>query len=360
MSKDYYEILGVQKSASKEELKKAFYKLAHKYHPDKKGGDAAKFKEASEAYAVLSDDKKRAEYDTYGRVFSESGGAGNAGQAGGFGGFDFSQFTQGGANGFGFDFEDIFSDFFGGRSSGRTERGRDISIDLQLSFSEAVFGSDRKIIITKTSVCSECKGNGGKHGTEMITCSTCNGKGKIKESKRSFFGTFVVERTCNECHGKGKVPKEKCPVCKGVGVMRREEEIEVKIPAGVDDGEMVRLGGAGEAVAGGTAGDLYIKIHVSRHPLFKKEGNNLVTELKIKLTDALLGADYNLQTLDGVEKIKIPAGMTFGETLRVKGKGVPFEKNRRGDLMIKIQIELPKKLSKEAEKVIEQLKKEGI
>lgn len=358
-SKNYYDILGIEKNASKEDIKKAFRVLAHKYHPDKKGGDAAKFKEASEAYSVLSDDKKRGEYDSYGRVFSE-GGNGGAG-AGGFEGFDFSQFTQGGGGqGFGgFDFGEIFGDFFGGRQE-RAQRGRDISIDLELSFAEAVFGTDRKILLTKTSVCDTCRGNGGKPGTETITCATCNGKGKLRETKRSLLGTFSVDRVCDVCRGKGKVPKEKCPTCHGMGVVRKEEEISVAIPAGVDNGEMVRMTGAGEAVAGGQSGDLYIKLHVNRHPLFSKEGSNLVTDLKIKLTDALLGTDYNLKTLDGEIKVKIPAGVSYGEILRVKGKGVPLDKHRRGDLMIKIAIQMPKKLSREAEKAIEMLKGEGI
>ncbi|MDD4989209.1 MAG: molecular chaperone DnaJ [Candidatus Pacebacteria bacterium] len=358
MAKDYYQILGVEKGASTDEIKKAFRTLAHKHHPDKKGGDATKFKEASEAYSVLSDEKKRAEYDTYGRVFSGAGNGGGA-DTSGFEGFDFSQFTQGGEGFGGFDFGDIFGEFFGGRSA-RAKRGRDISIDLELTFAESIFGSDRKVLLTKTTTCEHCKGSGAETGSEMITCSTCNGKGKIRETKRSLLGSFMVEKTCETCLGKGKVPKEKCHVCRGAGVTRKEQEIEVKIPTGVDDGEMVRLTGMGEAIAGGVAGDLYIKLHIHRHPLFKKEGNNLVTDLKIKLTDALLGTEYALQTLDGEIKVKVPAGVTFGEVLRVKGKGVPMEKNHRGDLLIRLHIQLPNKLSREAQKALEALKREGL
>ena len=362
-AKDYYEILGVPRNASKDDIKKAFRKLAHKYHPDKKDGDADKFKEASEAYTVLSDDKKRAEFDTYGRVFSDaSGGAGPGAQGGqnGFGDFDFSQFTQNG-QGFGnIDFGDIFNDFFGGGAQERAKRGRDISIDLELSFAESIFGGERKILLNKTSDCVECKGNGGKPGTEFVTCSKCNGKGRIRETRQSLIGSFSTVHTCEVCQGKGKVPKEKCPTCKGAGVTRREQEITVKIPPGVDDGEMVRLAQAGEAVAGGTPGDLYIKLHIKRHPTFKKEGANLTTELNIKLTDALLGAEYALQTLEGEIKVKIPAGVTFGEILRIKGKGVPIDKSRRGDLLIRINIKLPSRLSRGAQKIIEGLKGEGL
>src|SRR3989344_3283121 len=266
MNKDYYQILGVEKSATKDDIKKAFLKLAHKYHPDKKDGNPEKFKEASEAYTVLSDDAKRKEYDTYGRVFN--GGQGSQGGPQDFGGFDFSGFQNGG---FDFDPGDIFGEFFGGGRE-RTKRGRDISIDLQVNFEEAVFGTERKILLTKSSICTTCNGNGAKPGTEMRTCAACNGKGKIHEERRSFMGVFSNVRTCDQCIGRGQVPKEKCSDCRSQGTRRREEEISVKIPAGLDEWEMIRLTGAGEAVAGGTAGDLYIKIHVKRHPAFKKEG----------------------------------------------------------------------------------------
>ena len=361
-NKDYYNILGVPKGANKDDIKKAFRKLAHEFHPDKKDGNEAKFKEVSEAYSVLSDDKKRAEYDTYGQTFA--GGAGPASGGGqGFGGFDFSgqgfDFSQ---NGFEFDLGDIFGDFFGGAGGGRerVKRGRDISIDVELSFAESVFGAERKILLSKTSLCQECGGNGAKRGTEMHTCRTCNGKGKVHETKRSFLGNISTVRTCSDCNGKGKVPKEKCPHCHGMGVLKKEEEVSVSIPAGIDDGEMIRLSGAGEAVASGTAGDLYIKVHVKRHPLFVKEGQHLSTDLSLKLSSALLGEEYSLQTLDGEIKVKIPEGVSHGEILRVKGKGVPYEKGKRGDLLIRINVKLPTKLSKEARKMVESLKREGI
>lgn len=363
--RDYYDILGVDRKASKDEIKKAFHKLAHKYHPDKQGGNADKFKEVNEAYGVLSNEKKRAEYDAYGRVFS-GGGAGQQGQGAAgfdFSGFDFSDFASqfAGAQGGGqqFDFGDIFGDIFGGRGQ-RVKRGRDISIDLEISFKDSVFGTTRKVLLTKASQCDTCDGRGAAPGTEMQTCKTCEGKGKIHDTKSSVFGTFTTVRACEACHGQGKVPKEKCKTCKGLGILRKEEEVSIAIPAGINNGEMIRLQGAGEAVQGGVPGDLYIKIHVPKDNTFRKEGQNLVMDLKVKLTDAILGSTYTVDTLDGSIKVKIPAGVSFGETLRVKGKGVPLGDGRRGDLLIKIHITLPEKLSRKAKQAIEDLREEGI
>lgn len=368
MARDYYETLGINKSASKDEIKKAFRNLAHKFHPDKGGGNEQKFKEASEAYTVLSDDKKRAEYDTYGRVFSDSGGAG-AGQSGfeGFEGFDFTDFASG--KGFGqgagaeFDLGDLFSDFFGGSrntTNSRQARGRDISIDVELPFAEAIFGTERRVLIGKTSSCGTCHGNGSKPGAPLETCKTCNGKGKIRENRRSIFGSVQTVHPCTECRGSGQIASEICASCKGAGVKRAQEEILVRIPAGIDNGEVIRLAGAGEAVKGGSSGDLYVKVHVERHTSFRKEGSNLVTELPVKLSSALLGDEYTVKALDGDITVKIPQGILHGEILRVKGRGVPIERGRRGDLMLKIVIDLPQKLSKEAKRLVEELKKEGI
>jgi molecular chaperone DnaJ len=360
MNKDYYSILGIDKKASKDDIKKAFHKIAHKHHPDKAGGDAAKFKEASEAYSVLGDDKKRAEYDTYGRTFA-GGGSGGAGGQGGFGGFDFSGF--GGAEGFqDFDLGDIFGEFFGGRRGQQQARGRDISIDIELTFKEAAFGTKRSVLLSKTSTCEHCKGSGGEPGSEMITCTTCNGKGQIHETKRSILGSFSTVRTCPECHGKGKVPKVKCKECRGEGVLKKQKEIQINVPAGINNGEMIRMTGEGEAVAGGIPGDLYIKIHVRADNRFRKEGDNLLTELNVKLTDALLGSTYKVPTLEEDLEVVIPAGIAYGETLRVRGKGIPSQQNtsRRGDLLINVKIEIPKKLSRESRKIVEDLKKEGI
>lgn len=353
--KDYYKILGVEKGANSEEIKKAFRKLAHKHHPDK-GGDEEKFKEANEAYQVLSDQKKRAEYDAYGQTFGGNGD-GFSGQTGGFSGFEGF-----GNQGFeGIDLNDIFGDFFGG-GGGRPQarRGRDISIDLQLSFSESIFGVTRKVLITKTSRCEVCHGTGAKPGTATKTCAQCNGQGRVHETKRSFLGTISQVRECSQCAGTGKIPEEKCTTCKGHGVVRKEEEITIKIPAGIQNSEMVRLTGAGEAIQNGTAGDLYVKIHVAPHKVFKREGANLMMNLGVKLTDAILGVDYPVETLDGNIVVKIPKGVSSGEILRVREKGVPVDQKRRGDLLIKIEVKTPTKLSRKAEKLIEDLRNEGI
>jgi molecular chaperone DnaJ len=357
MAKDYYQTLGIDRKASKDDIKKAFRTLAHKYHPDKKGGDEAKFKELSEAYAVLSDDKKRAEYDAYGRTFAGGGGP----QGNPFEGFDFSQYG-GGAQGFEFDLNDIFSgfgDIFGG-GRGREARGRDISIDIELSFRESVFGLTRKVLITKDSVCSRCEGSGGEPGTKTKQCPTCNGKGQVVESRRSPFGTFSVSSVCPTCHGRRVVPEKPCTVCGGSGIENRQEEITIVIPPGLDNGQVIRMAGLGEAVSGGATGDLYVKVHVRPDKAFRKEGFNLIMDLPVKISDALTGAKYELETLDGPASIEVPPLRSTDEILRMKGKGVPMERGRRGDLLIRVKLEFPKKISKEAAELLEKLKKEGI
>ena len=360
MAKDYYETLGVNKGASKDEIKKAFYKLAHKYHPDKKEGNEARFKQVNEAYQVLSDDAKRSKYDQYGSGFESA-------QQGGFGGFSGTDFSGGfqGAN-VDFDFgnlNDIFSDFFGGGMSGgrrETRRGRDISTEIQISFYDSIFGTNRKVLITKTSNCLACHGSGAKTGSKMETCKICNGQGKIRESKRTIFGNIANTKICEVCLGTGEVPKEICETCKGKEVLRREEEVSIVIPAGIRDGEMIRMTGYGEAISKGTTGDLYIKINVASHNVFKRDGNDLVMSLNLKISDALLGTEYPIQTLDGEIKVTIPEGVAINEILRVRGKGVPISKNKRGDLLIKLNIKLPGKLSRKSREIVEELKKEGI
>jgi molecular chaperone DnaJ len=357
--KNYYDILGVQKTASEEDIKKAFRKLAQKYHPDKKGGDEAKFKEVSEAYSVLSDKKKRNEYDTYGKTFA---GGGPQGGAGGFGGFDFSNF-QGfqGQNGqsFEFDLGDIFGDVFG-QGGNRTRRGRDISIDIELTFRESIFGAERRVLIAKMATCDVCSGTGAKKGTKTITCTTCNGKGDIRETRSSFFGTFTSARPCPKCHGRGEIPETPCEACRGEGIRKREEEIHVVVPAGVEDGEMVRMPGRGEAAIGASAGDLYVKLHIKADPKFSRDGQNLITALPVKLTDALLGGEYRITTLDGEELVRVPQGVPHGEVIRVRGKGVPYGRGSRGDLLVRIDIQFPKKLSRSAQALVEKLKSEGL
>ena len=349
--KDYYSILGIEKGASKDEIKKAFRKLAAQYHPDKKTGDEVRFKEISEAYAILGDEKKRAEYDTYGHSFSSTGGQG-------FGGFNWA--GQSG-QGFEFDLNDIFENFgdvFGGGEKAR--RGRDVSIDIELSFRDAVFGTTRKILIAKQNTCEHCEGTGAKPGTDTTTCTTCNGNGRVRETRQSILGSFTTVRECSVCSGRGTVPKERCGFCSGTGVRRSEGEIEVKIPAGIENGEMIRMTGQGEAAPHGSPGDLYIKIHVKPDAHVKRDGNNLVRTLPVKLTDALLGNTYHVETLDGPVSIKIPASVKHGELLRIKEKGVPIGGNRRGDFLVKVSIEMPGKLSRKAKKLIDALREVGI
>ncbi|MEX0917543.1 MAG: molecular chaperone DnaJ [Candidatus Paceibacterota bacterium] len=351
--KDYYNILGVEKGASKDEIKKAFRKLAAQHHPDKKTGDESKFKEVSEAYAVLGDEKKRAEYDAYGHAFSGAGGGG--------GGFNWAQGGFGG-QGFEFDISDIFENFgdvFGGGRE-RQARGRDISIDVELSFKESIFGTTRSILLTKNNTCNECEGTGAKRGTETVTCSTCNGNGKVRETRQSILGSFTTVRECATCSGRGTVPKERCGHCAGTGVHRSESEIEMKIPAGIQNGEMIRMTGQGEAAPNSTPGDLYVKVHVKADDFVKRDGNTLIRTLPVKLTDALLGSTYAVETLDGTVNIKIPAGVKHGELLRIKEKGVPYGNKRRGDFMVKLNVEIPNKLSRSARKLIEELREEGI
>ncbi len=361
-TKDYYNLLGVDKGASKDDIKKAFYKLAAKYHPDKKGGDEAKFKEVNEAYQVLSDEKKRKEYDTYGQTFNGQGP-----QGGGFGGFNQGGFDASDFANMQFDFGDlgdIFGDMFGGGFGGasRTKRGRDISLEIDVPFTEAVFGTERNVLLSKVSTCKTCSGSGAKVGAKMKTCTTCNGQGKIHDVKKTIMGNFQTVKTCDHCRGTGKVPEEKCHDCRGAGVITGREEVNINIPAGISNGEMIRMSQMGEAVAGGTTGDLYVKINVTPHKAWKREGNDLSITHGIKLTDALLGMKHTIEGLDGKIEIDIPAGAQAGEILRVKTRGVPYlhEKSKRGDVLVKLHIVMPKKLSKKAMSYIQGLQEEGL
>ncbi len=361
MSKNYYETLGVDKNASKDQIKKAFHKLAMKYHPDKNNGDDKKFKEVNEAYQVLSDDQKRAHYDRFGNA--NMGGFGNNQSGfGGFEGFDFSGFS----NNQGFDMGDIgdiFGDIFGGgmgRSSRRVKRGRDIQTEITVSFEESIFGVKKTISLNRQSICDICNGSGAKIGAKMNICKTCGGSGKIQEIKRSILGSFSTTRLCDSCMGTGKIPSEKCSNCSGAGVYKKQEDININIPSGIDVGEMIKMTGYGEGIQNGTSGDLYIKINIKPHHIFKREGLNLFMDLPIKLSDALLGTVYDLKTLEGkIVQVKIPEGVNHHELLRVKDKGVPSNRGR-GDIIIRIIIKMPVKLSRKQKEIIEDLKKEGI
>jgi len=363
MAKDFYHTLGVDKKATKDEIKKAFHKLAHQYHPDKKGGNEAKFKEVNEAYQTLSDDTKRRAYDTYGEAGVGGGGqqgyGGGPGDFGGFGGF--------GGQGFdGVDLGDIFGDIFGGgyasATGDRVERGRDISIDIEISFEESIFGTERKVSLGKSSRCDTCSGTGAKPGTKLKKCATCGGKGKVTEMRKSFLGQFATTHTCTTCGGKGEIPDEKCKTCNGIGIVKKQEEIAIGVPPGINHGEMLRMSGRGEAVAHGIPGDLYIRVHVKPHALYHREGQNLIMALDVKLSDALLGATYKITALDGKPiDVKIPEGVKFGDTLRLKEEGVPgHSRGRAGDILIHVNIKTPTKLSGKVKKMIEELRSEGI
>jgi molecular chaperone DnaJ len=360
MQKDYYKTLGIDKKASKEEIKKAFHVLAHKYHPDKNKGDDKKFKEVNEAYQVLSNDQKRSQYDQFGSADGPQGFGG-----GGFSGFS-KQWGFGGNNG-GVEFDmgdlgDIFGEFFGGGMGRRQKvrRGRDISTEIDILFEDSIFGVKKNIIINKQSTCDVCQGSGALPGSKLETCKTCNGQGNIREVKRSILGSFSSTRVCDICFGSGKIPSMKCNSCHGSGVKKKDEDININIPAGINNGEMLRMTAMGEAISGGQPGDLYIKINVKPHAIYKREGFNLRTDINIKLTEALLGRIYKLKLLEGdVIEVKIPEGTNHGNLLRIKEKGVPQGRNR-GDIIIKVLVNMPNKLSRKAKEAIEKLREEGI
>lgn len=359
MAKDYYESLELNKNASKEEIKKAFHKLAMKYHPDRNGGDDKKFKEINEAYQVLSDEKKKAMYDQYGSTGPGMGGGAYGDQ--GFGGFDFSGF--GNAQGFDMgDLGDIFGDIFGGgMSRGKMHRkGQDVELVLDLSFEESILGTSKTILVEKQSKCDTCNGTGAKPGTKMSTCKDCSGSGQVKEIKRSILGSFATTRTCANCHGTGETADDKCGRCRGDGAVRRKDEVKIDIPAGIEHGEVLKMSRGGEYIQNGTPGDLYLRLRVKPHNTFKKDGLNLIMTLPIKLTDSLLGATHKFKNIDGKElELKIPEGVKHNEYLRVKGKGVPSSRGR-GDLIIKIEVKIPTKLSKKEKELVGKLKEEGL
>lgn len=369
MSKDYYEILGVRKGAPKEEIKAAYRKLAHQYHPDKKGGDEKKFKEINEAYQVLGDETKREQYDAFGQTFSGQGPAGGEWSAGGghgFQGFDFGE-------GLGADLGDIFEDFLGGfghsgsRRSRRVERGSDISIAIDIPFNESVFGGRRSVMLEKTLRCEICRGSGGEPGSAIKKCATCQGTGTIRESRRSIFGSFTALSECSICNGRGEMPEKICKNCKGNGVLKKQENIKIEIPAGIRDGEAIKLTGLGEEIQNGSAGDLYVRIRVLPHPVFRREGNDLLMDLHILISKMLLGGEETIDTLEGKVVIKIPELSKSGDFLRLRGKGVVRSRGARfaslagrGDLLIRLFPKLPKKLTLSARKTLSDLEQEGL
>ncbi|OOB76780.1 MAG: molecular chaperone DnaJ [Epulopiscium sp. Nuni2H_MBin003] len=351
--RDYYEVLGVNKGASDSEIKKAYRKVAKKYHPDTNPNNAeaeTKFKEASEAYEILGDGDKKAAYDRYGHSAFEQGGAG------GFGGFNgFEGSFEGG-----FDFEDIFGDIFGGgRRSGRRgpRPGADIHQNMQVTFSEAAFGLEKEIQIMTSETCSTCNGTKAKPGTHAETCTKCGGRGQIRVTQRTILGAMQTTQTCDECGGDGTIVKEKCTTCRGQGKVRTTKKVTVSIPAGIDTGQTLRLSGKGEAgEIGANNGDLLITIHIKSHELFKRDGYSVNIRMPISFRQAALGAEISVPTLDGNVKLSVKEGTQTGTTFRLQGKGIPNLRNpkQRGDQFVEVFIEVPRNLTQTQKDLLEQ------
>ncbi|MGA9996048.1 MAG: molecular chaperone DnaJ [Pyrinomonadaceae bacterium] len=352
MSKrDYYEILGVERSASDQDIKSAYRRLAVKYHPDKNPGDAAaeeKFKEAAEAYSVLSDAEQRRRYDHFGHAGVSSGAGGASWGAPGFGGIED---ILGDLFGFG----DVFSGGGRGGGSRRTsaQRGADLRYDLEISLEDAASGLTAQLRIPRLEACDVCKGTGAAEGTQPETCTTCNGAGQVRYQQ----GFFSVARTCGTCRGTGRIIKSPCANCKGAGRVEREKMMEVKIPAGVETGSRLRVQGEGEAgTSGGPSGDLYVVIHVGEHEQFERQGSNLYSSVPISFAQAALGSDVTVQTLNNTEQLKVPAGTQTGTVFRLKGHGMPVLGGRgRGDLFVAVTVVTPKTLTREQRRILEQL-----
>ncbi len=346
MPKDYYQILGVAKTASAEEIKKAYRKLALEHHPDRGNGDDKRFKEINEAYEVLKDPQKRAQYDQFGSVGPNPFGGGTQGFGGQGFDFDFSQF-----GGFG----DIFDMFTGGAGQRtRAPRGRDIEVALTLDFKEAVFGADKRLDLTLEDQCDRCHGAGAEPGTKLKECPTCKGSGQVTKIQNTILGSLRQTAGCSTCRGRGQVPEQPCTQCQGKGTLRQSKTVSIKIPAGVDHGTVVRLGGQGEAVSGGPHGDLYVHIEVKPHRQFKREGGNILSETAVSMPEAALGVEIKVPTLEREVTLKVPAGTQSGQVFKLAGYGVPTG-NRRGDQLVKVRVETPTKLSPEQKELLQKL-----
>lgn len=349
--RDYYEILGVPRTASEQEIKKAFRRLARKWHPDANPDNkdaGSRFKEMNEAYEVLSNAEKRARYDQFGH-------AGVNGQAG-FGGGTGDPFAGFGGVG------DIFDAFFGGgfrggRSARGPVRGQDLAVEVSVEFAEAAFGVSRTIRIPRTEKCQTCNGSGARPGTTPVRCPNCGGSGQVERAQRTPFGQFITATTCDRCRGRGEIIEAPCSDCRGSGHVRRERDVTVKIPAGLDDGSRLRLGGEGEAgMRGGPPGDLYVLVRVRPHPSFRRQENNVLSRVKVGAAAAALGATIKVETLDGTSELKIPSGTQPGARLRLKGKGIPrLEGYGRGDHVVEVSVEIPSSLSAEERKLYQEL-----
>lgn len=352
--RDYYEVLGVDKNADDAAIKKAYRQLAKKYHPDMNPGDQEaekKFKEASEAYAVLSDAEKRRQYDQFGHAAFEGGGPG------GFGGFDFSGADMGDI------FGDIFGDLFGGgrrsRANNGPMRGANLRSRIRITFDEALFGCEKEIELTSRDECKECKGTGAKPGTKPETCPKCNGKGQVVYTQQSLFGMVRNVQTCPDCNGTGKIIKEKCSVCRGTGYTSSKKRIAVSIPAGIDNGQSVRIRGKGElGVNGGERGDLLVEVVVSEHPTFRRQETSIYSTVPITFATAALGGDIKIKTVDGEVLYTVAPGTQTDTRIRLKGKGVPYLRNKdvRGDHYVTLVVKVPERLNKEQKEALQKFR----
>lgn len=371
MSKDYYKILGVDKNASPDEIKKAFRKLAHEHHPDKTGGNAEKFKEINEAYQIVGNEEKRKKYDQFGDAAFSNAGFGGTGMSW----EDFMRAAQGGQSGFGnggvqFDFGDA-GDIFGnlgemfgfnmGGGHRRRSRGADIQTELTIEFSEAVFGTTKDISLYKTVVCEHCRGNGAEPGTPIETCKTCKGAGYTMQTQRTILGTFQSQNTCPDCRGEGKRAAKKCSRCGGNGLQKDTVNLQIKIPAGIDNGQAIKLSGQGEpAVNGGTTGDLYIKVKVKPDKNLERVGDDILSMVEISIAQAVLGDKIAVITVDGELTLKIPAGTQSGSVFKLRGRGAHNLNGRgRGDHLATVKVKIPERLNREERKLFEELKKLG-
>lgn len=356
-NKDYYKILGVEKNASADEIKSAYRRLAKKYHPDlnKTEEAASKFKEVNEAYEVLGDDKKRANYDQFGSADGPSfGGAGSGGFS------DFFSRASGGAGGFSDIFSDIFSAFGGGSRSERVaERGNDINISITISFEEAVFGCEKQVTFPKIEKCPDCNGTGAKNGTAFNVCPECNGTGRVRYQQNTMFGTTIREAGCQKCNATGKIIKEKCSSCNGKGYKRVNKTINLKIPAGIDNGQTLRMRGEGDApVRDGISGDLNVKIKVSPHKLLVRKENDIYLDLYVPFTTAVLGGKVEIPTINGPYTLSIPELTISGTVMRLKNKGVKYlNREYYGDMLVTIKAEPPKALDRKSKELLQELQR---
>lgn len=360
MGKDYYKVLGVDKNASQDEIKKAFRKKAHECHPDKAGGDEAKFKEINEAYQVLGNAEKRSQYDQFGSAFE------HAQAGGGFSGFEGFRDFSGFANGFDGNVDDLgdifggLGDIFGfggGKARSGPKKGSNTQALLTIDFMEAVFGAEKELKINKTVKCDNCNGNGAEPGSKIETCKTCGGRGTVTRIQRTILGNMQVQSTCQDCAGEGKTFETKCKKCHGEGIVQEKVNLKLKIPAGINNGETIRLSGQGEAgLKGGAYGDLYIKIQVRSDSRFTRSGYDIRTKIEINFTQAALGDKIEIETVDGKIKLKIPEGTQSGTIFKLRGRGVPRLQGRgRGDHLVEISIKTPTNLSRKQKKLLEEL-----